>query len=94
MDEQRRVRLEKLRWHCRRALLELDIVFQRYWQRVGDGINEQDQAALERLLAMEDHDLWQLVSGREETDDPQLQGMVETLRHLGAASPPESCGLD
>jgi antitoxin CptB len=80
MDEQARVRLEKLRWHCRRALLELDIVFQRYWQRVGDDVNEQDQAALEKLLAMEDHDLWQLVSGRTEADEPHLQDMVGRLR--------------
>jgi succinate dehydrogenase flavin-adding protein (antitoxin of CptAB toxin-antitoxin module) len=80
MDENRRARLERLRWHCRRALLELDIVFQRYWARVGDGVSEQDEAALERLLAMEDHDLWYLVSGRTETDDPQLSDMVGQLR--------------
>jgi succinate dehydrogenase flavin-adding protein (antitoxin of CptAB toxin-antitoxin module) len=88
MDELQHARLERLRWHCRRALLELDIVFQRYWQSVGDGISEQDQATLERLLAMEDHDLWELVSGRVETGDPQLQGMVETLRYHGAANLP------
>jgi len=80
MDEQARVRLEKLRWHCRRALLELDIVFQRYWRQVGDEVSERDQAALERLLAMEDHDLWQLVSGRKKTSDPQVQEMVGKLR--------------
>jgi antitoxin CptB len=85
MDELRRARLERLRWHCRRALLELDIVFQRYWQQVGDDVDEQDQAALERLLEMEDHDLWEMVSGRTETDDPQLQEMVGKLRRGGAA---------
>jgi antitoxin CptB len=83
MDEVRRTRLERLRWHCRRALLELDIVFQRYWQQVGDDVDEQDQVALERLLEMEDHELWQVVSGRTETDDPQLQEMVGKLRRIG-----------
>jgi succinate dehydrogenase flavin-adding protein (antitoxin of CptAB toxin-antitoxin module) len=43
---------------------------------------------------MEDHDLWELVSGRAGTDDPQLQGMVETLRRQGVAGSPESCRLD
>jgi antitoxin CptB len=80
VDEARRVRLQKLRWHCRRALLELDLMFQRYWRRVGDDIDAATEAALERLVAMEDHDLWELVSGRRETDDPQLKGMVEKLR--------------
>ncbi len=80
MQEARRSRLQRLRWHCRRALLELDLVFQRYWSRVGDDVDAGDEAALARLLAMEDHDLWALVSGRNETDDPQLKGMVERLR--------------
>ncbi|MDR2000084.1 MAG: succinate dehydrogenase assembly factor 2, partial [Zoogloeaceae bacterium] len=78
MDEQQRVRREKLRWHCRRALLELDIVFQRFWARE-DELSEKDEAALEKLLAMEDHDLWDLVSGREQTGDPQLKSMIDRL---------------
>ncbi len=80
MDEDRGARLRRLRWHCRRALLELDLMFQRYWRRVGDDVATADEAALERLVAMEDHDLWDLVSGRRQTDDPQLKGMLERLR--------------
>ncbi len=80
MDEARRIRLERLRWHCRRALLELDLVFQRFWARRGEQVDESMEAALERLLAMDDHELWHLVSGRRETDDPQLQWMVDVLR--------------
>ena len=82
MDEARRLRLEKLRWHCRRALLELDLVLQRFWATQGDRLDEGMETALERLLAMDDHALWHLLSGREETDDPQLKGMVELLRRV------------
>jgi succinate dehydrogenase flavin-adding protein (antitoxin of CptAB toxin-antitoxin module) len=82
MEEDRGARLRRLRWHCRRALLELDLMFQRFWARVGDDIDAGSEAALERLVAMEDHDLWDLVSGRRETDDPQLKGMVEKLRQV------------
>ena len=85
MSEQQRVRRERLRWHCRRALLELDIVFQRFWAREGDELDDATATALERLLELEDHDLWELVSGRTATDDPQLKGMVDSLRTLGAA---------
>ncbi|BBO21100.1 MAG: succinate dehydrogenase assembly factor 2 [Burkholderiales bacterium] len=80
MDEERGARLRRLRWHCRRALLELDLMFQRFWDRVGDGVDAADEAALERLVGMEDHDLWDLVSGRQETDDRQLKDMLERLR--------------
>ena len=65
---------QRLRWHCRRALLELDLVFQRFWLKAGDGLGDEDAAALE------DHDLWELVSGRRETDDPRLKGIVAQLR--------------
>ena len=71
---------QRLRWHCRRALLELDLVFQRFWLKAGDGLGDEDAAALERLLEMEDHDWWELVSGRRGTDDPRLKGIVAQLR--------------
>ena len=80
MTERQRIRREKLRWHCRRALLELDIVFQRFWARVGDELDDATAAALERLLEIEDLDLWELVSGRTATDDPQLARLLDELR--------------
>jgi antitoxin CptB len=82
MDEARQARLRRLRWHCRRALLELDLMFERFWARAGDDIDAASAAALERLLAMEDHELWELVSGRREAGDPQLQSMVDRLRQV------------
>jgi len=80
MNEQQRIRRERLRWHCRRALLELDIVFQRFWARTGDDLDDATAETFERLLEMQDHDLWELISGRSATDDPQLSGLVERLR--------------
>jgi succinate dehydrogenase flavin-adding protein (antitoxin of CptAB toxin-antitoxin module) len=80
MDEARRIRLNRMRWHCRRALLELDLVFQRFWERRGLDISEAQEQALVKLLALEDHDLWALVSGKEQSDDPALVGMIAELR--------------
>jgi succinate dehydrogenase flavin-adding protein (antitoxin of CptAB toxin-antitoxin module) len=80
MNEQQRVRTEKLRWHSRRALLELDLVLQRFWQRQPDILGERQAVKLERLLALEDHDLWDLLSGRRANDDPTVQDMVALLR--------------
>ncbi|MBK9021041.1 MAG: succinate dehydrogenase assembly factor 2 [Sulfuritalea sp.] len=74
--------MNRLKWHCRRALLELDLVFDRFWERYEDSLDEQGEAALESLLELEDHDLWALVSGRDVTDDPQLTAMIERLRKV------------
>lgn len=82
MDEDRGARLRRLRWHCRRALLELDLMFERFWARAGEDIDAGSAAALERLLAMEDHELWELVSGRREPDDARLKDMVDRLRQV------------
>ena len=80
MNEQQRIRTEKLRWASRRALLENDLVLQRFWQRQPEVLEERQAALLERLLAMEDHDLWELLSGRRDADDPAVQDLVELLR--------------
>ncbi|HWT53338.1 MAG TPA: succinate dehydrogenase assembly factor 2 [Rhodocyclaceae bacterium] len=74
MTEQERIRDDKLRWHCRRALLELDIVLSRLWAEQGDKpLTESEARSMERLLALEDHPLWDLVSGRSE-----VEGMSES----------------
>ncbi len=70
----------RLRWQCRRALLELDIVFTRFLAKDFDSLDEQGLAALAELLAYEDHDLWQVVSGRMACEQAHLRGMVDLLR--------------
>lgn len=83
MTNDSRARINRLKWHCRRALLELDLVFQRFWARIdsqGGELDAQTEANLTRLLALEDHDLWALVSGKESSDDAELQALLERLR--------------
>ena len=82
MDEARKARINRLKWHCRRALLELDLVFERFWDRCEDSLDEQGEAVLESLLELEDHELWALVSGRETTADPRQAAMIERLREV------------
>ena len=82
MDIGQQGRIGRLRWHSRRALLELDLVLQRYWVRYGETLDPADEAALTRLLAFEDHDLWGLISGREVTGDQELNRMLGLLRQL------------
>ncbi len=79
-NDPQRIRSERLRWHSRRALLENDLVLQRFWRNQPEVLEEGQAAQLERLLALEDHDLWELLSGRMETGDPALHEMVALLR--------------
>lgn len=87
MDSAKQARIGRLKWHCRRALLELDIVFQRFWELKGDDLDEQTEATLTRLLALEDHDVWDLVNGRAQIDDPELTTLAEMLRNTCVPEP-------
>ena len=82
MDSERNARIGKLKWHCRRALLELDLVFQRFWAREQDVVDEATEAVLTRLLELEDHDLWALVSNKRATDDVELAAMIKRLQKV------------
>jgi antitoxin CptB len=77
MDERT---LERLKWRSRRGLLELDIVFDRFWKGEGTRMDEGEAAALERLLTLPDNDLLDLVMGRAETRDAKLADLVQKLR--------------
>jgi antitoxin CptB len=77
MDERT---LERLKWRSRRGLLELDLVFERFWAGPGQELDEAEAAALERLLRMPDNDLLDLVMGRRACAESDLRGMLAKLR--------------
>jgi antitoxin CptB len=67
----------RLRWKCRRGLLELDLVLQEF---VDKRLQEKDLDALNDLLDLEDNDLWEIVSGRSDRYDARYGGIVARLR--------------
>ena len=77
MDERA---LERLKWRSRRGLLELDLVFERFWAGAGREMDESGAAQLERLLTLPDNDLLDLVMGRAEPRDSAQARMIEKLR--------------
>ena len=66
----------KLQWQCRRGLLELDLVLQRFLSHV----EEKDLASLNQILEFPDNDLWDIVIGRSDRYEPQLNEIVARLR--------------
>ena len=72
--------LERLKWRSRRGLLELDLIFTRFWGGEGARLSEREAAALEKLLVLPDNDLLDLVMGRTEARDADLAALVGKLR--------------
>ena len=58
------VDLSRLRWQCRRGMLENDLILECFLDLHGGTLEGERLAAFERLLASSDAELWEVVSGR------------------------------
>ena len=72
--------LNRLRWRCRRGLLENDLVLERFLGAHAATLEGERLAAFKILLDYSDDELWSLVSGRTECGDLSLGEVVELLR--------------
>ncbi len=75
-------RIERLRWRCRRGMLENDLILARFLDARGTAISEVEEAALTCLLDLSDNELWDLLSARTESEDATLLPLLRTLRAL------------
>ena len=71
-----RLGLDRLKWKCRRGLLELDLVL----ARIVPTLKDEDVPAFSALLELPDNELWDIVAGRSDDYDPRLQRVVANLR--------------
>jgi antitoxin CptB len=74
--------LARLRWRCRRGMLENDLILERFLDARGASLTAADVAALDLLLDYSDNDLWDILSGRIEPADVSLLPLVECLRSI------------
>ena len=74
------IELNRLRWRCRRGLLENDLILARFLDARGETMTENEVAALDRLLDLADNDLWDLLSGRAEPADASVVPLLRVLR--------------
>jgi antitoxin CptB len=78
LDERR---LARIRWRCRRGLLENDLILARFLDAKGAALTDDEVAMLDRLLDLPDNDLWDLIAGRADAADPSVGPLVEQLRN-------------
>jgi antitoxin CptB len=72
--------MSRLRWRCRRGMLENDLILTRFLDARGATMDGDDVAALDRLLDLADGELWDVLAGRKEPQDAALRPLVEALR--------------
>ena len=74
--------LERARWRCRRGLLELDIVLQRFMDEHYARLGETELRQFEMLLDLSDNDLWEMIALRKETENRSLQPVLHLLQTI------------
>ena len=76
----------RLAWRCRRGLLELDIVLQRFVAEYYEGLNVAELSAFDTMLALPDNEFWTLVSSANaqpiNLETLAVINKIKTLQHL------------
>ncbi len=77
--------IARVRWACRRGMLELDVLFQPFVEAHYEALTDADKQTFIRLLECEDPELFAWFMGHEQCPDSQLADMIVKVR--GRAAP-------
>ena len=75
--------LDRIRWRCRRGLLELDLILTSFLEGGFERLTPAQQETFSGLRGRADTDLWDLVSGRSHSADQAEEALLDTLRRVG-----------
>ena len=72
--------LMRLRWQCRRGMLELDLLLSRFLDTHYAGLSKPQIRAFEELLDYPDQELLDLIMARAEPADSGINTVLRLLR--------------
>ncbi len=75
---------DRLRWKCRRGMLELDLLLKDFLDRDFDGLDERGRHQLDHLLDYPDAVLLEWFMGRIRPTDKDVAQLVDRIRSAAA----------
>lgn len=69
--------VDKLRWQCRRGLLELDIILQKFMEQDYQKLDKQEKTYFSKLLLEADTDLLAYITKTEKCSDPDINHILK-----------------
>lgn len=72
--------MNRLRWKCRRGMLELDLVLNQFLEHDYASLDTSSKQAFVTLLEAGDEELWTLIADEKACTDPGLQVVMGRLR--------------
>ena len=74
---------QRLRWQCRRGMLELDLILQDFFDKNYLTLVPDDQDLFERLLTYPDQELYSYLIKRQPMTDRAMQALMERISCCG-----------
>ncbi|MGZ8211296.1 MAG: FAD assembly factor SdhE [Burkholderiales bacterium] len=71
---------DRIRWHCRRGMLELDLVLNSFLEKHLETLDVRKVGALKKLLDRPDPELLALVMGHGEVEGAEERELVGLMR--------------
>ncbi len=72
--------IERLRWQCRRGMLELDVLLEAFVDQLYPGLSPRLQRHFHQLLEFPDPIIHSWCVGGENPDDDEFQELLESIR--------------
>jgi len=72
--------INRLRWKCRRGMLELDLVLQQFLERDYVALDDAGKKAFEDLLESGDEALWAFIGDELASPVPEWDSVINQLR--------------
>lgn len=77
--------LSRLRWRCRRGMLELDLLLQPFLEAGYDKLDEAEQGLFLQLLELTDQELFEQLMEIKEPEKKEFSRVIAKIRHAATA---------
>ncbi|ABG41665.1 MAG: succinate dehydrogenase assembly factor 2 family protein [Alteromonadaceae bacterium] len=72
-------RYARLKWACRRGMLELDVIFMPFVEEGFNDLSEADKVIFESLLTCDDPDLYAWLMGHQACNNPDYKRLIDHI---------------
>lgn len=69
-----------VRWHCRRGMLELDLLLHTFFDQHYSQLNTEEKDLFTALLAFPDQDLYRWLIGADDCPERRFNQIIEQIR--------------
>jgi antitoxin CptB len=83
VNEDQAEEIRRLRWQCRRGMLELDVALLRFLDEEFASLDAAGQATFARMLAAQDQTLHGWIMGSAVPEEEEMQQLVACIRAFG-----------